>query len=140
MKKRNVWGGAFGDLELHEDNRGKIADIFYKSSIDHVAIVESKAGAIRGNHYHNVSTQHMLITKGSLEYWYKPLNSDQEAKCILLCEGDVVSTPPLEVHALKIVDDNEFIVFSEGLRGGKDYESDTVRIDGNIIGQLKNEH
>ena len=68
------------------------------------------------------------------------MNSDQEAKCILLCEGDVVSTPPLEVHALKIVDDNEFIVFSEGLRGGKDYESDTVRIDGNIIGQLKNEH
>ena len=29
-------------------------------------------------------------------------------------------------------DGNEFIVFSEGLRGGKDYESDTYRVS-NII-------
>jgi hypothetical protein len=51
-------------------------------------------------------------------------------------EGDIISTPPFEVHALRIIDENEFIVFSEGLRGGRDYESDTIRINGNIIGGL----
>ena len=45
----------------------------------------------------------------------------------------MISTPPNEIHALKIGSDgNEFIVFSEGLRGGKDYESDTFRVS-NII-------
>ena len=43
------------------------------------------------------------------------------------------STGPNEIHALKIgPEGNEFIVFSKGLRGGKDYESDTFRVD-NII-------
>ena len=81
----------------------------------------------------------MLITKGSLEYWHKQLGSEEEAQCVIMLEGDIVSTPPFEVHALRIIDENEFIVFSEGLRGGRDYESDTIRIDGNIIGGLGDE-
>ena len=44
--------------------------------------------------------------------------------------GDLVSTPPLEIHALKIAQEgNEFVVFSEGKRGGMDYESDTYRVE-----------
>ena len=45
-----------------------------------------------------------------------------------------METPPNEIHALNIVEDNEFVVFTTGTRGGQDYESDTFRIDGNIIG------
>ena len=37
------------------------------------------------------------------------------------------------VHALKILNQGcEFLAFSEGLRGGKDYEKDTFRVE-NII-------
>jgi hypothetical protein len=47
--------------------------------------------------------------------------------------GDLISTGPNEIHALKIGGEgNQFIVFSEGVRGGKDYESDTYRVE-NII-------
>ena len=47
-----------------------------------------------------------------------------------LKKGDLVSTPPFEIHTLKIgKDGNSFIVFSTGLRGGKDYESDTYRVE-----------
>ena len=63
MQKKNVYEDVEAPLERHEDDRGIIADIFYKSGIDHVAIIRSNAGAVRGNHYHEVSTQHMLITK-----------------------------------------------------------------------------
>ena len=139
MIKRNAWKDVKAPLEFHEDDRGTIADIFYKGSIEHVAIIKSNPGSIRGNHYHEESTQHMLITKGSLEYWHKQLGSEEEAQCVIMLEGDIVSTPPFEVHALRIIDENEFIVFSEGLRGGRDYESDTIRIDGNIIGRLGDE-
>ncbi len=71
----------------------------------------------------------MLITKGSLEYWYKEKDSS-EVKMKLLKEGDLVTTPPYEIHALKILDQgNEFFVFSEGIRGGKNYEEDTYRVE-----------
>ena len=71
----------------------------------------------------------MLITKGSLEYWFKDLDSDKPAKHIVLKEGDLVTTPKREVHALKMLEKNQFIVFTAGLRGGKDYESDTCRTE-----------
>ena len=44
-------------------------------------------------------------------------------------ENDLISTPPFEIHALKISKENHFIVFASGMRGGKDYESDTFRVD-----------
>ena len=71
-----------------------------------------------------------MITKGSLEYWYKDLNElDQEPKFLVANENDLITTPPLEIHALKIDLENHFIVFASGLRGGKDYENDTFRVD-----------
>jgi hypothetical protein len=137
MIKRNVWKDVESPLELHEDIRGRIADIFYKDNIHHVAIIDSKAGNDRGNHYHKQATQHILITRGALEYWYKPLDSDAPAKCEIIRAGDMISTPPYEVHALRIIEDNEFVVFSQGLRGGRDYEIDTFRVEKSIMPELE---
>ena len=133
MIKRNIKSIEKTELELHEDDRGYIVDVFYNENINHVAKVVSKPNAIRGNHYHKETTQHMLMIKGSLEYWYKPINSKEPAKMVLAEVGDIISTGPYEIHALKIgPEGNEFIVFSEGLRGGKNYEEDTFRVN-NII-------
>ena len=133
MKKYNIWKNIIPPLELHKDNRGEIVDIFYKKNINHVAVINSKAGAERGNHYHKNTVQHILVTKGSLEYWYKPLDSKSLPKFEILEEGDFVTSLPLEIHAFKIIKDNQFIVFTEGQRGGKDYESDTYKVDSIII-------
>jgi len=133
MKKRFINNIKGTSLESHSDERGTIVDLFYNENIHHVARVTSKPGVIRGNHYHKETTQHMLMTQGSLEYWYKPVDSTEPAKMVIALVGDLISTGPNEIHALKIGSDgNQFIVFSEGVRGGKDYESDTYRVD-NII-------
>ena len=117
-----------------KDKRGTISDIFYKKNIQHVAIIKSKPNVIRGNHYHKKTTQWMYITKGSLQYWYKKLNSKKSSKMKLLTVGDLVETPPNEMHALKIgKKGNEFIVFTMGKRGGKDYENDTYRFEPSLI-------
>ncbi|MAF37249.1 hypothetical protein CL622_09115 [archaeon] len=137
METKNIWNDVQNPLELHTDNRGSIVDIFYKSNIEHVAVINSKPNTLRGNHYHKQSTQHMLMTKGSLEYWYKPANSNEAPQMILAKEGDMVSTFPNEIHALVIRGDgNQFVVFSEGVRGGSDYESDTFRVE-NIVPEDK---
>tara|TARA_B110000116_G_C16704682_1_gene521520 strand:- start:70 stop:462 length:393 start_codon:yes stop_codon:yes gene_type:complete len=121
--------------EAFTDDRGTISDIFYKTKIDHVAIIKTKdAGKIiRGNHYHKHTTQHIYMTKGWLRYWYKQLNQESSAKFVDVKEGFIVSTPPLEIHALECFEANDFIVFSMGIRGGDDYESDTFRVDSIIL-------
>lgn len=128
MEKRNIWKNVKYPLEIHKDLRGRIVDVFYNDNIKHVSIVDSKKGALRGDHYHKKTVQHMLITKGSLEYWFKDLHSKKPAKYVVLKEGDLVTTPKEEVHALKMLERNQFVVFTSGLRGGKDYESDTYRV------------
>ena len=134
MFKRNILVNLPKPLEIHKDERGIISDIFFNSNINHVAFIKTEPNKIRGNHYHKQTTQHILVTKGSLEYWYKNLDDNQDSKFLLAKEGDIVSTPPFEIHALRILDSgNEFIVFSEGLRGGSDYEKDTFRVPSIII-------
>ena len=121
------------------DKRGSISDIFYNTSIQHVAIIKSKPNVLRGDHYHKKTTQWMVMTKGSMEYWYKKLNSKTKPKMKILKVGDLVETPPNEMHALKIrKDGNEFVVFTVGKRGGKDYESDTYRFYPSLINSTKN--
>lgn len=130
MRVYNLFKNNKKHLEFHKDSRGFIADIFYNFDIQHVAIVSSLPNTIRGNHYHKETTQHIFITKGSLEYWYKPFGSSESSKVYLATYGDVISTDPYEIHTLKIgPEGNEFIVFSSGKRGGKDYESDTYRVE-----------
>ena len=110
------------------DARGTIADIFYKAEINHVAVIDTHAGGvIRGNHYHKLSTQSMFMAKGSLRYWYQPVDKSEPIKSVLLKEYEMITTPPFEVHALEMLEKGQFIVFSHGLRGGEDYEKDTFR-------------
>lgn len=111
-----------------KDERGIISDIFYKTKIDHVAEIKTFDGNfIRGNHYHKESTQHIYMVNGSLRYWYKGLRPETEVKSILVPQGWLVKTEPYEVHSLEMLGPSTFIVFSSGLRGGKDYEEDTFR-------------
>ena len=133
MQIKKIWDQPKEPLELHTDARGSIVDLFYNDNIDHVAVVDSEPNALRGNHYHKESTQHMLITRGYLDYWYKPVGSDEPAQVVRAETGMLVSTPPNEIHALVIgPEGNQFVVFSQGTRGGQDYESDTFRVD-NIV-------
>jgi hypothetical protein len=133
MKKHNIWRDVIPPLEGHEDIRGRIVDIFYNAQIQHASVIDTNPGSIRGDHYHEQTVQFMLITKGSLEYWYKPLDSKEPAVCVVLNEGDFVETPQREIHALRMIGPNQFIAFTVGVRGGKDYESDTIRVKPSII-------
>lgn len=116
------------------DSRGDISDIFYNHPIDHVAVINSKKGVFRGDHYHKLTTQHIYMTRGSLRYYYRKVNEGNDrVKSVVVKEGEMVTTGPNEVHALEILEDNQFLAFSEGKRGGKDYESDTFRVKPSLI-------
>ena len=52
MIVRNIYVERKEPLEMFEDERGKILDIFYKEDIQHVAQIDSQPNVIRGNHFH----------------------------------------------------------------------------------------
>lgn len=117
-----------------KDARGDISDIFYNHPVDHVAVINSKKGVFRGDHYHKLTTQHIYVVKGSLKYYFRKVNKrNDKVKSVVVKEGEMVTTGPNEIHALEILEDNQFIAFSEGKRGGKDYESDTFRVKPSLI-------
>tara|TARA_B100001057_G_C22788286_1_gene926521 strand:+ start:934 stop:1323 length:390 start_codon:yes stop_codon:yes gene_type:complete len=121
-------------LNTFKDKRGSISDIIYKDNINHITLIKSKKNVIRGNHYHKKSTQYAYVTKGKLEYYYKNINNKKSrVKKIVLKENEMVLTKPGIAHAFKTITNNEFLVFSKGIRGGKDYEKDTYRLEKKLI-------
>lgn len=128
MKIINIHYDNISNLEVHTDSRGTIADIFYKANMNHACYITSVPNAIRGNHYHKFTTQYTFVVKGSMEYWYK--TSDGIVDMIIANEGDFITSPPNEIHTYKAgLDGCDVIAFTEGPRGGKDYESDTIRVE-----------
>lgn len=130
MKTYNIYNNNIKDLGNFSDNRGTIYDVFFDISIYHVTMIYSEKNTIRGNHYHKKTTQHILILSGQLEYWYKKNNSDEKSNCYLAKQGDVITSEPGEIHAMKTSENSCcFLVFTEGIRGGHNYECDTFRVD-----------
>jgi quercetin dioxygenase-like cupin family protein len=109
----------------HEDARGTITDLI-DGKVDAVTLVRTKAGAIRGNHLHRETTQWAYIVSGSL------LISTGEEE-ITAKPGDLVINTAGEPHAWKALEDTVCVVFVEGPRAGKAYESDTVRLSEPLI-------
>jgi quercetin dioxygenase-like cupin family protein len=109
-----------------EDERGKIIDILGKEVIEYVTLISSKKGAVRGNHYHKESVQYTFLLYGTLKLLTQIPGRKIETRRIK--PGDLVITPPMEKHALIALEDSEFLVFTRGPRGGKNYEKDTYRL------------
>ena len=129
MKVYNIYEHEEVGLGSFSDQRGSITDIFYGKAINHGCIITNSANAIRGNHYHNHTTQYTYILSGTLRYYASDLNRTQLVRHDAV-PGDMIISEPREIHAMKAGTDGcVFIAFAEGPRGGEDYEKDTIRVD-----------
>lgn len=115
----------------HQDDRGDIIDLVENQNINAVTFISFKKGAVRANHYHKKTSQWNYITKGQIklvtQFGEGPINEK------ILQKGDLAMTIPMEKHALVALEDSEMLVFTEGPRGGKEYESDTFRLDNPLV-------
>lgn len=129
MKHYNINENKEKGLGKFTDQRGTITDIFYGRSMNHGCIITNEPGAVRGNHYHKLTTQYTLVLNGTLTYYSKPLDSDQPVQTFVAGHGDMIISEPGQIHAMKAGDHGcTFIAFAEGPRGGEDYETDTFRV------------
>lgn len=137
MKHYNINHNAEKGLGQHTDERGAITDLFYNRAINHGCIITNAPKAVRGNHYHKLTTQYTLVLNGSLNYYSKNADSDP-VQTFTAIHGDMIVSEPGEIHAMRAGEHGcTFIAFAEGPRGGEDYESDTYRVESIIAGDYK---
>lgn len=138
MKHYNINHNAERGLGQHTDERGTITDMFYNKAMNHGCIITNEPGAIRGNHYHKLTTQYTLVLNGTLNYYSKPVDSDEPVQMFVAGHGDMMISEPGEIHAMMTgAHGCTFLAFAEGPRGGEDYESDTYRVESIVSGVYK---
>ena len=109
-----------------EDSRGTITDIVEQIDFNGATIISSKAGSIRGNHYHKESVQYIYVLEGRMISRSKKMG--EKLTEVVVQRGDLISHEKHEAHMFEALEDTTFLVLSSGLRTGKDYEKDTFRI------------
>lgn len=113
------------------DARGDIVDLIENESINAITMVTFRKGAVRGNHFHKHTTQWNYVMSGRIRLVSQiPGEPPRE---IVMGPGDLVATGPDERHALQGLEDSALMVFTKGPRGGKEYESDTFRLETPLI-------
>ncbi|MBF0353688.1 MAG: cupin domain-containing protein [Alphaproteobacteria bacterium] len=108
------------------DERGTIKDIMFREPVDHVTVITSRKGVVRGNHFHKETLQWVYLAVGRLRSLTRK-GGESVAETILE-PGDLILTEAGEEHALEALEDSTFYVFTRGPRGGQDYEADTFRL------------
>ncbi len=111
----------------HKDKRGKIIDLLSKEKINAVTYLSFKKGAVRGNHFHKKTVQWAFVMSGKL--LIKSQKPQSRITQMTIKEGDLMVDEKNESHAILALKDSEIIVFTRGPRGGKEYESDTFRLE-----------
>lgn len=107
------------------DKRGTITDLLVtpEYSVTHITFTKD---AIRGNHYHEKTTQHDFILGGNLIVKI----GDKE---YVATKGSMVSIPLSMPHAYKATEPSEMLSICFGVRRGQDYEKDVIRLKEPLI-------
>jgi quercetin dioxygenase-like cupin family protein len=115
--------------DRYEDERGVIRDIL-PFRIDCITEIFTRAGAVRGNHVHEKTTQWTYIVSGRL---LMALLLGDELHQAEHGPGELVAENPGAPHAWKALEDTTVLVFTSGPRSGEGYESDTRRLEVPIL-------
>ncbi|HNR86836.1 MAG TPA: cupin domain-containing protein [Spirochaetota bacterium] len=113
------------------DNRGTIIDMIENETIHAVTLITFTPGAVRANHYHRETIQWNYVLSGRIRLVSQfPGEAPEET---VMGPGDFVATMPNESHALQGLEESQLLVLTKGPRGGKEYESDTFRLETPLI-------
>ncbi len=110
------------------DDRGFIQNLL-NTPINGVAIITSKAGSIRSNHYHKTDWHYLYVLSGSMEYYERPLDpkEDYYGDPVIIKAGQMVFTPPNVIHKTVFLQDTVLLSFSKRNRDHNSHEEDVVR-------------
>lgn len=87
------------------DERGEIFNLL--QNIGRIALITFTKDAIRGNHYHMLSTQYALVTKGEINITVFHIERPEKKETFCVGYRDMITIPPKYVHVFKAKSDAE---------------------------------
>ena len=118
---------------IHSDSRGEFLSII-DDKISNISILKSKKNTIRSNHYHLNDWHYIYVISGSIHYLFKKIN-EKKIKYLHVKKGEVIFTPPMEIHTTYFSQETNVIVANGQNRKKNTYENDLVRFE---LANLKN--
>lgn len=114
------------------DARGTIQNLF-TNGMQSGAILITKKGARRADHWHRTGNHLCVLISGAMEYAYRPVGSAEPPKRLRLsaANGPVAFYSPARVeHSMEFLEDSCFLSFDSLVqREHENYEADIVRLE-----------
>lgn len=117
-------------VELEEpfiDERGVIQGLL-ECTTRSLAIMTSKKGSIRANHWHATDWHYCYLISGELIYSERPVGSDEKPVRTTIKAGQLFYSPPNVEHAMYFTEDSQFLTISRNPRDHETYEDDVKRV------------
>jgi len=111
-----------------EDARGVIQNLLL-STVRNVALVTSKKGTTRSNHYHKEDWHYLYVVSGSFNYYERPVDGPGSPEPLLVSAGELVFTAPMKVHRTDFLEDTVMVSMGKNPQEPNRHEEDVVRID-----------
>ncbi len=109
------------------DERGRIQNIVH-TPINSVAIIESKAGSVRSNHYHKTDSHYLYVLSGKLEYYERHINGSNVV-IKTYGPGEMFFSGPQKVHKVVFLEDTVLLSLAKNVRDHDNHEKDVVRVE-----------
>jgi UDP-2-acetamido-2,6-beta-L-arabino-hexul-4-ose reductase len=98
-------------LEQRTDTRGTLAELFKSPHFGQMFVSRTKAGATRGNHYHDLKIEKFCVLEGDAVIRFRPVLSDEVTEHrVSGTDFKVVDIPPGVTHSIENVGQTEMIV------------------------------
>jgi len=103
-----------------QDERGSLTQLVRKG-FNQVNVIESKAGALRGGHYHRINREAFYIISGAVKL---SLHKDGMEETVRFVAGDMFAIPPMVSHEFVFLEDTLLVsLYDKGVElenGDKD--------------------
>jgi oxalate decarboxylase/phosphoglucose isomerase-like protein (cupin superfamily) len=113
--------------DIFKDDRGEIINLLF-SPVSSVAIITSKKGTIRSNHWHKSSWHYLYVVSGQMKYFERDLNGTEITE-IICNPGDMVFTAPYKAHRTEFLQDTVLVSLGKEPKDHENHEKDIVKIE-----------
>lgn len=108
------------------DGRGVIQNLFLHPSSS-IALITSKRGTVRANHYHK-DWHFSYLLSGSIAYYERAIGDTSIPSPHIIHPNTMFFSPPMKEHSMLFLEDSTFITFQNSVRTHENHEDSVTRV------------
>lgn len=110
------------------DERGKIQNLITNGGIESIALITTKKGSVRSNHYHLHNAHYLYLISGQVIYVECDLDGSNK-KELIYSAGDMIFTQPKKIHKVVALEDGVMISMAPKSNAPEDHDFDTIKME-----------